>query len=324
MTSRPRTSPRPAHPRTQRPALIRPERAAEAPIEGTTDPVPARHDRSDAGPDSSPDRWSETSPGAGPAGGSVSPTGARTLEWPNGPLDAAERAFGLLTRAPAPLAFDCRAIPGLRRRAIVDLAELRRLLVSREPPPARVVDAVWRELVLRSRRDGPAWVVAAVGMALPGLRRRAGLLARGWNGDPADMDSELLLGFLERLAGIDVDAANICSRLIDAGARAVRRSRRHTEAIDISRPDGARSLPPARPWDHPDLVLARAVRAAVISPEDAGVIGETRLGNATIGQLADRLHMSVAALISARQRAELRLTEAIQAGELRWTFLPDQ
>ena len=42
---------------------------------------------------------------------------------------------------------------------------------------------MWRELVVRARRDGPAWVVAAVGVAMPGLRRIAGMLAAGWRGD---------------------------------------------------------------------------------------------------------------------------------------------
>jgi hypothetical protein len=42
--------------------------------------------------------------------------------------------------------------------------------------------AIWRELVIRARRDGPAWRVAAGGMAMPGLRRRDGLMATGWHG----------------------------------------------------------------------------------------------------------------------------------------------
>ena len=113
---------------------------------------------------------------------------------------------------------------------------------------------VWRELVIRARRDGPGWVVAAVGVAMPGLRRRAGLLASGWRGETADLDAELLAGFLARLATIDVEAPNICQRLIDAGARAVRRSRCQAQDIDAVRVRGGWSLPPARPWDHPDYV----------------------------------------------------------------------
>lgn len=97
--------------------------------------------------------------------------------WPSGPLDAAQRAFGLLTIPPAPLAFDCRGVTGLPQR-LVPLDELRRLLIS-DATPRPVRDVVWREVVTRARRDGPAWVITAVGLALPGLRRRAGRLASG-------------------------------------------------------------------------------------------------------------------------------------------------
>jgi hypothetical protein len=73
-----------------------------------------------------------------------------------------------------------------------------------------VRDAVWRELVVRARRDGPAWVVAAVGVAMPGLRRIAGLLTAGWRGDTDDLDSELIVGFVARLKTIDLDVPRIC------------------------------------------------------------------------------------------------------------------
>ncbi|RGC65537.1 hypothetical protein C5N14_28445 [Micromonospora sp. MW-13] len=60
-------------------------------------------------------------------------------------------------------------------------------------------DAVWRELILRARLDGPAWVVAAAGMALPALRRCAGQLRVGWSGDAHDIDAEILTAFLAAL-----------------------------------------------------------------------------------------------------------------------------
>jgi hypothetical protein len=97
--------------------------------------------------------------------------------WPSGPLDAAQRAFDLLTCPPAPLAFDGRGFAGLPPR-LLPLEELKKILIA-DRTPRWVRDAVWRELVVRGRRDGPAWVVAAAGLAMPGLRRAAGRLARG-------------------------------------------------------------------------------------------------------------------------------------------------
>jgi hypothetical protein len=234
--------------------------------------------------------------------------------WPATALDAAQRAFDLLTCPPAALEFDCRGIPGLPRR-LLPLDELRRALI-RDTTPRASRDQVWRELVSRARRDGPDWKVAAVGIAMPGLRRRAGLLASGWRGETADLDAELLAGFLERLASIDVEAPNICQRLIDAGARAVRRSRRHLQDLDTVRVAHSWSLPPTRPGDHPDYVLARAVTAAVIGPEEALLISATRLDDVHLQAVADHLCVSVTAASSWRRRAERRVAAAIHAGDL--------
>jgi hypothetical protein len=99
-----------------------------------------------------------------------------TSSWPSTPLDAAERAFVLLAEAPTHVPFDARGFGGLPDR-IVSLDEVRRPVLT-AGTSAQVRDAVWRELVVRARRDGSAWRVAAVGMAMPGLRRQAGLLAR--------------------------------------------------------------------------------------------------------------------------------------------------
>ena len=240
-------------------------------------------------------------------------------EWPATALDAAQRAFDLLTCPPAPLAFDCRGMPGLPQRLLA-LDELRRTLI-RDATPRASRDWVWRELVTRARRDGPGWVVAAVGIAMPGLRRRAGLLASGWRGDTADLDAELLAGFLERLVSIDIDESNICQRLIDAGARAVRRSRRHVQDLEAVRVDGGWSLPPARPWDHPDYVLARAVKAAVIGPEEALLISATRLDDVCLQAVADHLSVSVTTAASWRRTAEHRVAAAIHAGDLDWVAI---
>jgi hypothetical protein len=144
-------------------------------------------------------------------------TRPRSRPWPATPLDAAQRAFDLLVQPPAPLAFDGRRFAGLPPR-MLPLNELTKILIDNHTPrPVR--DAVWRELVVRARRDGPAWVLAAVGIAMPGLRRAAGLLGRGWHGDCSDSDSELLTGFVERLRTIDLRQGRIAGKLIDAATR---------------------------------------------------------------------------------------------------------
>lgn len=81
--------------------------------------------------------------------------------WHATALDAAQRAFDLLTRPPAALAFDCRRIARLPQR-LLPLDELGRALI-RDSTQGASGDQVWRELVTRARRLGDGWTGAYVG-----------------------------------------------------------------------------------------------------------------------------------------------------------------
>jgi len=236
--------------------------------------------------------------------------------WPSSPLKAAKRAFDLLTCPPTQLAFDGRGFNHLPQR-ILPLDELTTVLIS-DKTPRRVRDQVWRELVTRANRDGPGWVVAAVGIAMPGLRATAGFLAARWRGDTVDLDAELLAGFVERLHTIDLDEPRVCGRLIDAGVRAAKRSRDAQEETEAIRVDSAWSKAPQQPWDHPDWVLARAVAAAVIAPDECLLIGATRLEDIPLQVVADKLEVSTAVAAAWRRAAERRVASAIATGELDW------
>ncbi|AXH93615.1 hypothetical protein ACFWDZ_24835 [Micromonospora aurantiaca] len=238
--------------------------------------------------------------------------------WPSSPLDAAQRAFTLLVQPPTHVGFDGRGFDGLPDE-ILPVDQLRDLLLW-PATSAEVRDTVWRELVVRARRDGPAWVVAAVGVAMPGLRRVAGMLAAGWRGDTDDLDSELLTGFVARLKTIDLDEPRICGRLIDAGLRAARRARDADSDAQLIHAEATGPIAPIHPWDHPDLVLARAVAAGVIDAEEANLIAVTRLEGATIAQVADKLGIAPSTAGAWRLRAERRLAEAIAVGDL--AFVP--
>ncbi|GAA1025696.1 hypothetical protein GCM10009557_00620 [Virgisporangium ochraceum] len=242
------------------------------------------------------------------------------IVWPATPLDAVQRAFDLLVCPPAPLAFDCRPFPGLPAQ-VLPLDELKAVLIA-DSTPRPVRDAVWRELVTRTRRDGSAWVVAAAGLALPGLRAMAGLLSRGRRGDSAGRAADLLVGFVERLRTIDLTQTRIVGKLIDAGARRVKNSRRDDDAadgdVDLVRVAGSWSLPPQHPWDHPDWVLSRAVAAAVIDPDECLLISATRLDRVDLQTVADKLGITRELATAWRYAAERRLTDAIRGGELDW------
>lgn len=246
------------------------------------------------------------------------PPSAPSRDWPASPLDAAQRAFELLATPPRPLTFDGRRIDGLPDHLIA-VDRLRQLLID-DATPRPVRDATWRQLVTLARGGDPAWVLATVGLAIPGLRRRAGRLAFGWHGETADLDAELLTGFLDRLSTIDLDGPNICSRLIDAGVRAVRRAGNSARDNDLIRVQEAWG-PPPRPWGHPDWVLTRALQAAVIDPEECLLISATRLDDVPLRVVAERLGVSVELAGSWRRDGERRLVAAIRAGDLDWVTL---
>ncbi|MGC1210137.1 MAG: hypothetical protein WA890_02565, partial [Micromonospora sp.] len=75
-----------------------------------------------------------------------------------------------------------------------------------------------------------------------------------------------------------------------------------------------------QPWDHPDLVLARAVAAGVIDADEANLIAATRLEHATLAQAAARIGITSSLASSWRLKAERRLLEAIREGSL--AFVP--
>ncbi len=233
----------------------------------------------------------------------------------SGPLATAERAFALLTASPSSLVIDGGEVPGLGQRTW-SLEDLRAHLLS-DGVPRSLRDATWRHLVTRARRDGPAWVIGCVGVAMPGLRRAAARLRPGWPGEIRDLDAELLTGFLDRLRVMDLEGPRVCGRLIDAGVRAARTAREaeagQTEVIRVL---PVVSLAPARPWDHPDWVLARAQAAAVICPEEHLLIGATRLEDVPLAEVAAHLQVSVSYASTWRARCEARLAKAIAAGEV--------
>ncbi|MGC5054851.1 hypothetical protein ACLQ2S_25760 [Micromonospora sp. DT48] len=231
------------------------------------------------------------------------------------PLDAHQRAFDLLVRRPVPIAFDGRGIPGCPPR-LMALDELKAFLLNRDTAP-QVRDTVWRELVVRARRDGAGWGIGAIGIALPGLRKRAGNIARGFHGEVEDIDAEMLKTFWEQLLErVDADQRRVLGRMLDSAERAglkIRYADVTTDPLD-SEPAGPRT--PLQPWDHPDFVLARAVAIGVIDADDANIIAETRLEGVTVQVAAARRGIQGQLASHWRDQAEKRLINAIRKGEL--------
>lgn len=246
-------------------------------------------------------RLATTEPTSDRAGQQRRPSQARVANS----LDIARTSFDQLVIEPATLLLDGRAFDGLPDESL-PLSRVRDLLLARSCPQA-TRDAVWAELVERSRAAGGAWTVGAVGMALPALTSVAARLTRRFAGDPADIHAEVLTGFLAALAEIDVDRPRIMLRLRWAAYRAGHAALTH--ALDDAPPSAAlpTSLPPVPPWGHPDLVLARAVAEQAITRLEANLIGATRLEDVAVADWAAAHGCSTWAVYKLRRRAEQHL-----------------
>ena len=249
-------------------------------------------------------------------------TGTAAARYPAGPLDAldaVDAAFRLLTAGPRPLAVHAsRLAAGLPDRP-VPLDELRVLLLH-PATTARARNRVWADLVRRARTGDPAWVIGLTGIALPGLRRAVASLTAAYRGDPADLQAEVLTGFLAAMRGLDpddLDSVPLASRLCWAAWRAGKALAYADAGYAARRRDlDDQSGAPELPWGHPDFVLAAAVRKGVLTPAQAELIGRNRLEGVPLSQIAAELNMSHAALCNRRKRAEKALTGAIRNGLL--------
>jgi hypothetical protein len=227
------------------------------------------------------------------------------------PLDSADAAFRLLVRGPRPLMLDGKQIGGTLPPRPIRLEELKRLLLLPSAGP-RTRDAAWAVLVRQARCDGPGWVIGATGVAMPGLRRAAGALARGYGSDTADLDAEILTGFLAALRSIDTSRHSIALRLRWAAYRAGAAFRYAGAAPGSPQEIPVAAAAPPRPWGHPDLVLADAVAQGVISAADAALIAATRLESLPLTAAARHLDLPYDAARMRRSRAESRVAQAIR------------
>lgn len=228
-------------------------------------------------------------------------------------LDEIEYRFRLLAEGPKPLSVDGRHVGhGLPRRLIA-LPELSAILMH---PSCgfNARDVVWRLLVARARSEGAAWTVGAVGVALPGLRNAAHRLSRTYTGD---VQAALVAEFVAALTSVNVDRPGVVSRLLDAASSAARSALRAAEPASSGEANFAPgSTVPPPPFGHPDLVLARAVAAGVLSVGDAELIGTIHLEDVSVAEYAERLGLSRWTVYKRRKAAEARLVEAIGTGVL--------
>jgi hypothetical protein len=290
--SRPVTDHRPTHDR--RPVASR--------SRGTGRPVPRSGSPLPDGAAQPPQRRPRPVPGA------PRPRPDRGRQEP-GVLRAAEEAFVALCTGPRPLALHGRGLAGLPP-TLVPLTRLRQLLLDRSVGPA-TRHAVWTQILDRARSGRPEWVLAAVGLAMPGLAGMAARLRTSTDADGADLEAELLTGFLTALRDLDPGNGRIAARLCWAAYRAADSYRRAEPARSgrVSPLPGSAS--PPRPYGHPDLVLADLTARGVLSTYEAELIAATRLEGARLEDLSAAWGVPASTLTRDRSRAEARLLDTL-------------
>jgi hypothetical protein len=225
--------------------------------------------------------------------------------------------FTALTHRPEPLALDCTrwADLGLPAR-VVDLYELREWIMSHRWAVA-AHNAIWQEVIGYARTD-QRWMTGALGLALPGLRALAGDLTRGWRGDPADIEQEIICAFIRAIhTDIEPVRGSIYIALRKEAERAAT-AIKYTDSryVPVANLEQLCGAAPRVPWQHPDLIVGRAVDLGILEHSDAVVFVCTRLDRIPIEYLADALDVDVDVLRQRRTRAKQALAAALADGTL--------
>ncbi|MFI6816129.1 hypothetical protein ACIBG7_27245 [Nonomuraea sp. NPDC050328] len=232
------------------------------------------------------------------------------------PLDVAEHAFELLMCGPAPLSIDGAALgQGLPARPI-PLNELRQILLH--PSCSRATrDYVWRHLLAQARAHRNAWMVAAVALAIPMLRRLVGaLVGKTPSGriDREDLEAEVLAAYMEAVTRVKLTWSHPLLRLSRMTQLAVLRivavepPRLLDDPESIERAGSSHAL--AYPAGHSDLLLDQAVADGIISEAAAELIQFTRLEGIPLTSYCRRRGLLYCTALKRRQRAEAALHQA--------------
>ncbi|WP_243657724.1 hypothetical protein [Parafrankia sp. BMG5.11] len=225
-------------------------------------------------------------------------------------MDRVESAFLTLTESPGGLGVNGADVPGMADRWF-GLRELR-VELARPQTSVATRQAVWAFLL--ALREVDAWKVAAVGMAMPALRHIAASLAPAYRGDIADLDAEVLTGFIDVLSGLPAGARGIPMRLVFGAFRGglVEAASYRRRGVEVPVVDAV----PRWPWLDARWLLAQASERAVISPVDARLLVANRVRGVALAELSARGRTPGEELAVRRRRAERDLVAAVAAGRV--------
>lgn len=246
------------------------------------------------------------------------------------PLALVDHAVQRVSQPPSRFAVDAAQLGIHHGPTTLSMLQLRQVLAAPDTPLA-VKNRAWAQLITRAQHHDPSerqgWTLIAIGVALPGLRAVASELAQGHRGSRAELETEILAGFLTALTTAHTASQQRFPVLLRAAHRSGLAWLAHCRlapppiadtASDTATGTGA-ATPGATPvgvvaahsGGHPDDVLADAVRAGIITSGEADLIAATRLERRPLRLVAAQLGVTANTVWMRRHRAEKRLIAAL-------------
>ncbi|WP_431958657.1 hypothetical protein [Nocardia lijiangensis] len=181
--------------------------------------------------------------------------------------------------------------------------------------PMAEVDAIWVWLLERIRAKDEGAMLVCAGLAAPMLSRTASEYATSSTTAGHDIESEVLTAFLGHLPRVGLEEPGVWHRLRWGAYRAVLKAATQqqtgvTVVGDLDRdlaPLGERVQAMVSGPGHPEMVLAQAVAAGVISADAAELIAASRWEGRSLTSLAAERGVSLWKLRKQRPRAERAL-----------------
>lgn len=173
--------------------------------------------------------------------------------------------------------------------AAITLSEARRIVC--DPGAADGLrDAIWASLIQRVQEDPQRWEVIALWTMLPRLRGIAGRLSR-WHVDPADIRSDVVVGFLEAVRAVGPAQPHLGKRLwwrtYGHALQACRRATRELATEDIERVANRRRLQSTVPGPDAGPIHHDQDRAVVEGVRLGSLAGRLGLRRVIDGHVAD-------------------------------------
>ena len=184
-------------------------------------------------------------------------------------------------------------------------------LMRKQTTEQSIKDAIWAEIVRLAQSVGQPWTLVATGLIAPALHSAAQRVLTHRSGDRADVEANILLGFIEALRIIDPSTRRLAYHLKRAAyQRAI--SAYQVPIQHLNQSGVLRPVPLVTRPGHPDLVLAQAIKDGALTIIEAELIGRTRLEGTDLPTVARDLDLPHDECLRRRERAETQLARYLR------------